>query len=292
MGFLDKFMCRVIGATYDAILGGFPPTVRIETTNRCNARCTICPHSRMERESGTMDDELYRSLVDECAARGCNTLHLHNFGEPLLDPDLPERIAYAKGKGIGKVKIFTNGSLLSGSRAQALLESGLDEIKVSIDGADGEEFESIRLGLRYNRVVSNVDAFVRLRNEKNRTRPRVTVACCSTSNREQSQDRLGAVVDEYDFTRIHNWGDQDESGRRRIRKPCSRVWRTFTVLWNGDVALCCLDYDGKVILGNLTQDGSIAKVWKNSRYRDVRAHHRSAEQDRISICEHCSKSFF
>lgn len=291
MKIIDKVFCNLIGKVYDAGTGGFPELVHIETTNKCNARCVICPHSRMKRPVGIMDEKLYQAIIDECKAHDCHTVHLHNFGEPLLDPDLPSRAAYAKEKGIKRVKIFTNGSLLSGERARKLLESGIDEIKVSIDGADKEEFESIRLGLKYDRVVSNVREFLALREKMGMHRPKVMVTCCTTSDRDRAQDNLGDVVDKYDFGTIHNWGNLDESKRRRIRKPCSRVWRTFTVLWNGDIALCCLDYEGEFKLGNLIQDGSISRVWKNKRYQQIRSFHKDAKQGALRLCSTCTKSY-
>ncbi len=78
---------------------------------------------------------------------------------------------------------------------------------------------------------------------------------------------------------------------QRIRKPCDRLWRTLTVLVNGDVALCCLDYGGKVILGNIAQT-SIAEIWGNEKYRNYRRMHRDSRQQEISVCSNCSKCFF
>jgi molybdenum cofactor biosynthesis enzyme MoaA len=71
----------------------------------------------MQRPITTMDDGLYNRLIDECAVEGCREVHLHNFGEPLLDKRIEDRIAHAKQKGIRRVKIFCNGSLLSADRS-------------------------------------------------------------------------------------------------------------------------------------------------------------------------------
>ncbi len=116
---LSKICCRGVSGVLDAVSGGFPPVVRLETTNACNARCIICPHREMHRPLVTMSGDLYARLIDECAAAGCREVHLHNFGEPLLDKHLEDRIAYAKEKGIRRVKIFCNGSLATPARAAA-----------------------------------------------------------------------------------------------------------------------------------------------------------------------------
>ena len=64
------------------------------------------PTATCARPIVTMSSDLYTRLIDKCAAAGCREVHLHNFGEPLLDKHLEERIAYAKQQGIRRVKIF------------------------------------------------------------------------------------------------------------------------------------------------------------------------------------------
>lgn len=285
----SKLLCRTIGGVLDAVQGSFPAVVRLETTNACNARCIICPHREMKRAITTMDDSLYTRLIDECAANRCREVHLHNFGEPLLDKRIEDRIAYAKQKGIRRVKIFCNGSLLTAARAQRLIESGLDEVKISFDGATRDEFERIRPPLRFDTVVENIMELVKLRNAS-RSKLKVRVACCSTTDKAATMRSLEKVVDAFSFGKLHNWGGQNEI-RRGLRKPCSRVWRTFTVLANGDVALCCLDYDGQHILGRVDPQHSIADVWQGQPYRDIRQAHREAQQGRIPLCANCTKAF-
>ena len=246
----------------------------------------------MGRPKTFMQQELFEKVVRECAAGGCKLMHLHGFGEPLLDKQLPERIRLCKDAGIRRVKIFTNGDLLRGELAERLLVSGLDEIKISIDGADGREFNQLRAGLDYQKVVDNVKAFRALREQANREKPTLVAATCQTSNREQTEAMLDGVVDRIDFSSIHNWaGALGTLAGQRVRKPCDRLWRTFTVLVNGDVSLCCLDYTGREILGNVAQS-PIREIWNNERYRQLRRLHRDSRQDQIPLCKNCSKCFF
>ena len=268
----------------------FPPVVRIETTNACNARCIICPHRDLRRPIVCMDEKLYRRLIDECSAAGCREVHLHNFGEPLLDKQLEERIGYAKAKGIRKVKIFCNGSLLTADRAKGLIDAGLDEIKISFDGATREEFERIRPPLKFDVVVENITRLVELRNAAG-SKLKIHVACCSTTDKQGTMRMLEKIVDGFAFGKIHNWGGGEQAGGRgRRRKPCSRLWRTMTILANGDVSLCCLDYDGQHLLGRIDEQTTIASVWNNADYRRVRKCHQNARQDEIALCKDCSKA--
>jgi len=287
----SRVTCGTLGMAQDVQLRPFPPLVRIETTNACNARCTICPHSEMAREIRWMDDGLFERIIDQCAAGGCREIHLHNFGEPMLDRQIEQRVAAAKQRGVPRVKIFCNGSLLDEQRMKGLLEAGLDELKVSFDGATREEFERIRRPLRFDRVVGNVHRAVRLRNQMH-AKTRIRVACCSTSDRQATMRSLEQCVDGFSFGKIHNWGgDGPSTAPRGTRKPCSRLWRTFTILASGEVSLCCLDYDGRHVLGRVDDGTSIADVWRGDRYREVRRLHRTGRQSEIELCRDCTKSF-
>ena len=91
----------------------FPRRVSIENTNACNANCTICPREKLTRDIKTMDMETFEKLLDDCIAAGAVKLSLHNFGEPLLDKHLADKISMAKEKGIRETFIVTNASLLT-----------------------------------------------------------------------------------------------------------------------------------------------------------------------------------
>ena len=287
-----RFLAWAAAVMMEAFRPGFPKVVRIETTNLCNARCTFCPHAYMVRKKGVMPQELFEKIVTECAEGGCKVLHLHNFGEPLMDRQLPQRIQFAKEKGIGFVKIFSNGSLLCNGAAEGLLNCGLDEIKISVDGADAAEFNELRRGLDYGRTVENVKRFRRMRDLNGLKHPIITATCVQTSSRKRTREVLREVVDRVIFADLHNWGGAGRLlGTRRIRQPCSRLWQTFTVLVGGEVALCCMDYEGGVILGHCGQQ-NIAEIWMDHPYREVRKLHRESEQHRIQLCKECSMSFF
>ena len=99
-----------------------------------------------------MKQEVFERVVKQCVDGGVRLVHLHGYGEPLIDKQLPERIRYCKEQGIPRVKIFTNGDLLRGDLAQRILHSGVDEIKISIDGSDSKEFNLLRIGLDHAKV--------------------------------------------------------------------------------------------------------------------------------------------
>src|SRR4051812_29175145 len=133
-----------------------PDIVQIESTNLCNAKCVFCPRDEMHRGQGVMDFDLFRKVVDECAALGISHVRVHNYGEPFLDKQLVEKVRYAKSKGIKEVGMISNGSLITEEVARGMVEAGLDAINISVDAAGKEVFEATRLNLDYDEVIGNV----------------------------------------------------------------------------------------------------------------------------------------
>lgn len=265
---------------------GLPDIVQIEATNICNAKCTFCPRDDMSRRQGIMEMPLFQKIVDECAELGIRHLRMHNYGEAFLDKRLPEKIRYAKAREIPEVGVITNGSLLGPDVARAVVEAGLDAINISLDAAGRETFESTRLGLRFDKVMANLEGLVRLKHEVGRVRPKLILSFVRQNNSAEEQafiDRWARVADKIHVTEMHNWaGARDRTAD--VSFPCYRPWLTFTALWDGRVSLCCADFDGKVVLGDL-RASSIRDIWNNDAYRRVRREH--LESGGPDICRNC-----
>ena len=251
-----------------------PEIVQIESTNICNARCVFCPRDAMLRPQGVMDDALYRKVVDECAAIGIRHVRLHNYGEPFVDRRLVDKIDYAKQRGIAEVGLISNGSLITDEAARGVVRAGLDAINISLDASGREVFEATRIGLSYDKVVANVERLLRVRAEMGRTRPRLVLSFVRQGNSGDERafiEHWSRVADKVHITDLHNWaGTLQGSGDGGF--PCYRQWLTFTVLWDGRVALCCADLDGKVILGDM-RTSTIRDIWNAEPYRRVRREH-------------------
>jgi len=263
-----------------------PEIVQIESTNICNAKCVFCPRDDMHRRQGIMTVALFRKIVDECVELGITHVRMHNYGEAFIDKKLVEKVRYAKQKGIQEVGMISNGSLITEQIARGMIDAGLDAINISVDASGKEVFESTRVGLKYDKVIANIERLVRLRAESGRRRPKLILSFVRQNNSADEQafiEHWRAIADKIHVTDLHNWAGtlNQESD---VNYPCYRPWLTFTVLWDGRVSLCCADFDGKTILGDLNTH-SIAEIWNAEPYRDVRRQHlQSGGPD---ICRAC-----
>jgi MoaA/NifB/PqqE/SkfB family radical SAM enzyme len=263
-----------------------PEIVQIESTNICNAKCVFCPRDDMERRQGIMEMALYRRLVDECAELGIEHLRMHNYGEPFVDRSLVEEVRYAKQRGIPQVGMISNGSLITEQAARGMIEAGLDAINISVDASGKEVFETTRVGLKYDKVIANIERLLRLRTEAGSKRPKLILSFVRQGNSEDEHafiEHWRKRADKIHVTDLHNWAGtlNQESD---VRYPCYRPWLTFTALWDGRVALCCADFDGTTILGDL-RTSTIREIWNSDAYRAVRrAHLESGGPD---VCRSC-----
>jgi MoaA/NifB/PqqE/SkfB family radical SAM enzyme len=263
-----------------------PEIVQIEATNICNAKCVFCPRDDMHRKQGIMSFELFRKIVDECAELGITHIRMHNYGEAFVDKRLVEKVRYAKDKGIREVGAISNGSLLTEPVVRGMIEAGLDAINISVDASGKETFESTRIGLKYDKVIANIERLVRIRQELGKRRPKLILSFVRQNNDADEQafiEHWKKIADKIHVTDLHNWAGTLNT-ESDVTYPCYRPWLTFTALWDGRVSLCCADFDGRVVLGDLNTS-SIQDIWNSDRYRQVRREH--LESGGPEICRSC-----
>lgn len=263
-----------------------PEIVQIESTNICNAKCVFCPRDEMQRRQGIMTVELFRKIVDECADLGITHIRMHNYGEAFMDRKLVEKVRYAKQRGIREVGMISNGSLITEPVARGMIEAGLDAINISVDASGKEVFEATRIGLKYDKVIANIERLLRLRTESGKRRPKLILSFVRQNNSADESafiEHWRSIADKIHVTDLHNWAGTLNT-KSDVNYPCYRPWLTFTVLWDGRVSLCCADFDGKTILGNLNTQ-TIAEVWNAEPYRNVRREH--LESGGPDVCRAC-----
>ena len=142
--------------------------------------------------------------------------------------------------------MISNGSLINEEVARGMIEAGLDAINISVDASGKEVFESTRLGLKYDKVIANIERLVRIRAELGRKRPKLILSFVRQNNSADEQafiEHWRNIADKIHITDLHNWGGT-LNRESDVNYPCYRPWLTFTVLWDGRVSLCCADFDG------------------------------------------------
>lgn len=156
-----------------AVVADLPTILYIETTNRCDSLCQTCIRTfqTLEPPKDLRLAELIR-IVDQFP-RLARVL-LHGIGEPLLNPDLLRMITYLKGRGV--TVVFNSDAIgLTEKRRRGLIESGLDELRVSMDAATPDTYRAIRGVAMFHRVVENITALASLKKDLATALPKVSL---------------------------------------------------------------------------------------------------------------------
>jgi MoaA/NifB/PqqE/SkfB family radical SAM enzyme len=276
-----------------------PEKIYIEVTNFCDADCICCPHGRMRRPRGYMSWELFKKIIDECRFFYINTLktiYLHKDGEPLLDPLLFERIKYIKSYlPNARIQINSNANALGEDKALQLLNSRIDGIVFSVNGASKNTFEKITSGVNYDTIKHNLDIFFKIKkNIPNQTH--VTMQMLISRDNKHEIDEYQRLwlgkPDRIYFKPMHNFLDMKTSIKtlklnRKQVKFCTDPFKIQVIYWNGNVGLCCWDYDNFVQLGNVRED-TLYNVYNNENFETVRRAMCKKGYSRINPCNRCS----
>lgn len=267
--------------------------ISIEPSNICNGKCIMCPYQKMTRRKEIMPMELFKKTVDNCTSYGVRNFNLIFYNEPFLDPFVFERIQYLKSKKV-RVQLFSNGSVMDSEKIEKILKSGLDEIIFSIDAAKKETYELIRRGLIFEKIVNNVLNLIRRREQLRLKKPKIklnfTKQKLNEAEVEEFQSFWTGKVEEISISPNDSRNEFSEpfiKNRKSFASfPCLRLWREFIVMSNGRVPLCCIDYDGEIVLGDFNvQD--LKKIWDSDNFKKIRDLHLDFKADKINLCKKC-----
>lgn len=275
----------------------FPLVLNIEPTNACNLKCVLCAgQQKARRAKGFMEFGMFKDIIDQCGEqRPLRMLNLHKDGEPLLHPMIIEMIRYAKkSKCAQTIHLNTNGVSMP---LKELLQSGLDDLTVSIDAMTARTFERIKGKPLFSKVVWNVLEMVKLRNELKLSTPRIRVKIMEYSqNANEVADFVDfwkEKVDDVQVTGIHDWSGAieglqvtDEHPADGKRWPCVLLWYALAVNWDGRVSICNLDWDLSGTVGNVRCE-SLADIWKSERMKAIRRAALAGQYRTPRICEKC-----
>jgi len=280
----------------------FPRFFQVETTRLCNAHCPFCAIDQWDKSVPMMADSLWEKVAAELIEwkDWVRFVDLQRAGEPLLDKKIYRRVRQLKDGGIKHIGMSTNASGLNERNARALLEAGIDELMLSIDAVDKENYEKSRVGLNFEQVMENIRRYFRLRDEIHpESQIRVRAVCVFDPDKDPGAVRawedfwgpLKKPQDRIYMKRMHSWGNQvaldgTPSPDDEVLHPCIIPWSTMHITAMGRVALCPHDYDAKADLGDINKH-SIAVVWRATKLTEVRRLHATGQREAIDFCKGC-----
>lgn len=281
--------------------GVFPTTISIEVTNNCNMECFTCPQPLISKDDmGYMSIDLFKKIVDECYHfTSLTSFVFTGFGEPFLHPQLVSMSRYVKDKGIPIVRTYTNCLLLKQKTKEILLESGFNEITLSLNAPTQETYERIKESRHYEPVMENIEYFLMKRKAHKIRTPFVNLQLLKLNNvsygiREFAKNWMPllkhgdciSIKDSHSFAGQVNDPGVGGMSEPAERVPCGQLWNFLAISWNGDVTPCCADPFKKLKIGNV-RDSSLKDLWHSPKITYMRDLHLRREYHYLPLCNKC-----
>ncbi len=272
---------------------GGPLSLAIESTAKCNLFCPMCPRENIYFPPKDMELDLFRKIIDE----GKDFLEFavpYGVGEPLLNPEIFEMIAYCRTSGVPS-GISTNATTLTEEASRRLIQSGLDYIIFAFDGATAATFEKYRKGADFEKVRENIHTFLRVKRELKSRIFCILQMVRLKDNRNEIPDliRMWRIegMDEIRIKKdeVHNEGSAipgDQAERPGLRHPCYLLWRgPMYIHYDGTVFPCCYIYPQEPI-GNMRRS-SLSEIWNSERMVKLRQAHIRGDLAEYKACQNC-----
>jgi MoaA/NifB/PqqE/SkfB family radical SAM enzyme len=279
----------------DYYLPPLPSMYWIDVSRRCNLRCVMCPQSRgLRPHPATMPlDRFQRILDDVCENHPLIKLYLS--GEPLLHEALLDMIEYAHGKNC-QTAIHTNGTLFTEELSERILSSSLTFLSFSFDGCTPEIYERLRPPARFEQVHANIRRFL----DRRRQAGRGPYTNIEIIRMRDTEDFIPSFVDEWKahgaeevcvvdyMTWLGTMPDRRDGQALPLSAytPCAAPFQHGCILSDGTVVPCCLDVDGRMPLGNVTEQ-PFHEIWIGNAFRQLRLRMLTGKLETGSICDAC-----
>jgi inorganic pyrophosphatase/MoaA/NifB/PqqE/SkfB family radical SAM enzyme len=323
----SKFVTTIINPTkskYHTIKLPQPPSdkscnLEIQTTTSCNAYCLFCPHVKSWKKvkPQKMKESNFVQIIEALSKYRFYKVAPFLQNEPLTDPRIFRFIKMiSKMLNFDVIEVSTNPGILDPNKASKLIEALHEiphEIRLSFHGIDKRTFEG-NMGISYVKSVSNTVHFLKkatnagmnilinaLGEAKNQTKKNQNdfspERCLDFWEKLCMQNKIDFGKIRVRCRTYHNRCNNNQPLMKDQLTPqihnalnglhCARVLRWFHVLYNGNMILCCNDYYGETIFGNILKN-PLVEIFQSKDYQTLLDKVNGKQSSSINfICKRC-----
>lgn len=292
---------------------GLPICLSVEPTTACNLKCPQCPSGlkSFSRPTGNLKLEKYYQWLLPVKDKIWG-INFYFQGEPFIYPEIHKAISFANEAGIFTMT-STNGHFLDEEQCRKIIESGLDQLTISMDGIEQEVYEKYRIGGSLSKVLDGIKTMVATKQEMKSKTPFVALQFVVMRQNAHQLEELKSLalqlkVDAlrlktaqvYNFETgsdiipeqaVYSRYQSTEAGSMKIKNKllnhCWRLWHAPVLTWDGKMVPCCFDKDAEHQMGDVNDLG-IDKIWKNEHYQAFRKNILNTRKS-VTICQNCTE---
>jgi|TARA_Y100000389_G_scaffold205146_1_gene264132 radical SAM protein with 4Fe4S-binding SPASM domain len=265
--------------------------ITIEVTNRCGAKCIMCPREKMKQNLEVMPFDVYKKTVDDAFSCGVELIDLCGYGDVFLDRNLMEKVKYTKEiNPKSKVYISTTGNAMIEKYHEQILEY-VDILKLSIYGVTKEIYENVMGGIKFEKSYQNINSFL----SKDKTKKVFTIGnfILMQENKHQMQEWIDywePKLSEVYVWKPHNYVDGRSYRKidKNSQKTCGRPLEgPLNIAVNGKAHVCCFDYNKEMIVGDIKTQ-KISEILNSEEMKSIQLKHEENNFKDL-ICEKCDQ---
>jgi radical SAM protein with 4Fe4S-binding SPASM domain len=283
MAYRQKFRAAESGRRLE-----YPLHLDVDITTSCQLSCPMCPAGLPAADNPFpgfgefMDEEMFLEAMREAEGIGIPSIRLGLTGEPLMAPDADLWVSEAARRGFVDLALITNGQLLDRETSERLIKAGLTRLMVSVDAATEETYSIVRPGGDFERLVGNIESFLRARSElKSRLpllRASFVVMDVNRSEIGAFREKFSPLADYLAFQDYLNVVGRDSLATKGASSPgtgpaalpgegeffCPDPLTRLAIHANGGLFPCCSDFGRLEPIGNISRD-SLREAWNSER---------------------------
>lgn len=283
----------------------FPSQIIIDVTELCNLACTHCPHPSFKQSAHyagrSLDPALSAKAIGEVGTAGRGVVQQVRYtseGEPLLHQSIYTMLEDALARSGTFVSITTNGTLLTSTRIDRLLATGVHLIDVSIDALTPETYARIRVKGDLAVTRRNIEALI-ARARASSSSTRIVVSYIEQPGNAHETDGFerfwrAAGADDVAIRRFHSAAGAvvpvADLLRNRAatveRRPCVYPWERIVLTPRGTLAFCPADWTRGSSLADY-RTTTIEELWRSTQYAALRRAHLTNDYAAHAFCGQC-----
>lgn len=292
-----------------------PFSVYIYPTYACNFKCNYCIRSlpyeqlkKMDLCKKNMTMDILKKIVDDLKVfpSKIKAITFAGIGEPLLHPNITEMIKIIKESNVAnRVEIITNASLLTHDLSDALIDAGLDRLRVSIQGITSAKYKEISgVDIDIEDIVEKLEYFCANKNHTNVYLKTVDVALDNIIEDEPKfhqmfknacdESKIEYVVplfNDVNYSNISKTSGKCRQGDNVVLQTntCSIPFISIYIDSDGYVLPCCsekypIKYDN--ILNK-----SLSEIWNSKKRNDFLVNLLNG-RNKLVKCKDCNMAIY
>ena len=276
----------------------------LEINNSCNINCVMCDTKSSTRQKKLMDIDTVEKSIISIKKLGIDRVSLHTIGDPLANPRIGKVFEVLRKYNM-KTSLSSNGLMLE--KRIDVLKRYIDvcsDLKFSIDGCTKTTYEKIRFGGSWEELLKNFELAFK---ELEPLGYKLSVLCIVMKDNFYELGEFVNFFSRY-FKKPHerisfdilnslspsnDYFEKNNTLKKHtyLNKFCELVSNPIPfILVNGELSVCCRDYDGSLIMGDTKKD-DIQGILNSDKFKELQNSHSTENSNSFSKYNLCNSCF-